>query len=199
MKISKEGIYTYFLRHFHSTLLVKSKDVNSFSLNIASHRRIINVSSVQPEVRTLCPSQLVIGQLECRSGGFRVKTKLLKVNGGHVAKYAPGEVQIKKPQFKIHVKAFEAKKEAKKNIVNLPQERYNRIRWLSAEQKLHGHRELNLAYFFPLIEANITKIVLNKQSGKLLVWYNPQGRLYDASGLYMYRRLGGREIEWKYE
>ena len=128
----------------------------------------------------------------CSGGGFRFAAQLVKVRGARIARYAPEEIKTRKIR-KLTIKV----REGVKRVTLLPQERANRLRWQVMRPRRDG--EMILAWFGPIVEDAIVKLTLNKQRGTLLIWYNPQSRRFDAKGLYMYRRLGGREnLEWRW-
>jgi hypothetical protein len=85
-----------------------------------------------------------------------------------------------------------------KQMVELPQERTNRLKWQSLRPpKKPG--EVILAWYGPLIEDAVIKLALEKARGTLLVWYNSQSKQFKTGGLYLYRRLGaGEKPEWRW-
>ena len=84
-----------------------------------------------------------------------------------------------------------------KQMLEIPQERTNRLKWQTHRPSEPG--EVLLAWYGPLIEDAVIKLALNKARGTLLVWYNSQSKQFKTGGLYLYRRLGaGEKPEWRW-
>jgi hypothetical protein len=88
--------------------------------------------------------------------------------------------------------------DALKQIRDMPLELSDMLKYQTVKPKLLNN-EMLLAWYGPIVEGAVIKLIWNKQRGTLLVWYNPQSRQYKAKGVYLIRRLGlGEKPEWRW-
>ena len=80
----------------------------------------------------------------------------------------------------------------------LGQERANILK-LQKKRPSIAKNEMILAWYSPIVDGAVERLVLDKQRGTLLVWYNPNSRQFKARGVYLIRRLGMSEKpEWRW-
>jgi hypothetical protein len=85
-----------------------------------------------------------------------------------------------------------------RGISSLPVELHSRLPWFRRRPGFPAAGEALLALYFPLMEDGVKKSVLNKESGSLLVWYNPL-RARKSRGLLLVRNFSlGGGLEWKW-
>lgn len=191
---NKEGIREYFSRHLLGRLKVFSLPLDGREVNVMSHKREVEVRGHAARERIVSSRKFIIEKIICASSVINVKNFESSVKGGKVAKYASGEINVKKIKLKFAARPQKWTKE----FLSLPQERHNRLKFLAEKNRKNAPGELNLAYFYPIIEDNIVKLVLNKQDGTLFIWYNPNARSFVPKGLYMVKHMGEKEIGWKW-
>lgn len=186
----------YFSRHFLGQV-----KVNSFSLSmemplILSIKRNVDTHPIRTSARVIGSRLFSLGKIGCSDKGFRVSLQLAKIKGAKIAKYALGELSVYTlPKIKNKLSV----KDGRKRMSLLPQERANRLQWQQLRPKKEG--EMLLAWFGPLVKDALVKLTLNKQRGTLLIWYNPQSRHFEVSGLYLYKYLRFRDsdnLEWRW-
>jgi len=192
--VSREDIRKYFSRYFLGRIPVHSFSINEQKINVLSLIRNVKVYRGAVKARIISPLKFVCGKLECASGGMKMKNWAAKILGGRIKSYAPGEIKAKGCPLKIAVKL----QKWRKQFALLPQERRNRLSFIPKSERVSNKNELNLAYFQPIIHDNVAKLVLNKQNGSLIIWYNAISRSFDSKGLYMYKRLGEKDIDWRW-
>lgn len=184
----------YFERHLFGRLEVRALPLGEREIEVRSARRKIDVGLILSRARVVSPLQFSLGKLSCVHRGIKMKDFCARVMGGRVEKYAPGEIKTSKIPLKFSPKT----RAWKKNFLALPQERRNRLSFVAEKLRPHHARELNLAYFYPIIEDNVARLVLNKQDGTLFLWYNPNGRAFSPKGLYMSKRMGDKDVNWRW-
>ena len=191
--INREDIRRYFSRYFLGRVPVHSLRVKAREIDVLSSCRNIEVHRGAVKARIISPLQFACGQLVCVSSGIKMNLSA-KILGGRIKSYAPGEIKSKKIPLNIAAKA----RKWRKQFELLPQERRNRLSFIPKNERVVNKNEFNLAYFQPIIHDNVVKLVLNKQNGSLFIWYNSIGRSFDPKGLYMYKRLGDKDVDWRW-
>lgn len=192
--VSKEGIREYFSRHLLGRLNIFSVPIGDHEVKSLSLKRKIDILGSLMKPRVVSPARFTLGKIVCISNGIKFGNFNVPVHGGRVEKYAPGEIKVKKPAFKFSIK----QKKWKKGFISLPQERHNRLKFIPFSSRISRKGELNLAYFYPIIEDIVARLVLNKQDGTLFVWYNQNVRGFAPKGLYMYKRMGEKDVDWRW-
>jgi hypothetical protein len=192
MPIHKSDVKDYIYRHFLGKITVHCFPLDVPPPSVAKLRTSVEVMAGHSKARVIAPIHLAPDKLSCSNGGFRVGKLIFAVYGARIAKYASGEIQARRLKTKISLEV----REGKKRLSQLPQERQNRLNFLPAEKRGIWENEIILAYFSPIVAADVVKIALNKQRGSLVLWYNAKGRHFDAKGLFMCKRLGARESQW---
>jgi hypothetical protein len=192
--VNREDIRNYFSRCFLGRIPVRSFQFNErkvctlkLSKNILVHKGVV-------KAKIISPLKFVCGKLACVSNGMRIKSLFIKVLGDRIKSYASGEIKAKKIPLKTVVKL----RKWQKKFALLPQERRNRLTFIPKSERIIYENEFNLAYFQPIIHDNVIKLVLNKQNGSLFIWYNAIGKCFETKGLYMYKRLGEKDIDWRW-
>ena len=192
--VNKEDIRKYFSRYFLGRIPVHSVSIFENEVIIKKLSRNIKVHGKTVNARIVSPLQFACGKLACVSSGMMMHNMLAKVYGDRIKKYASGEIKVKKISLRIAKKIHRWHKE----FSMLPQERRNSLSYIPKKERIVNINELNLAYFQPIIHDIVIKLVLNKQNGSLLVWYNSISRNSNPKGLYMYKRFGEKDIDWRW-
>jgi hypothetical protein len=192
--VNREDIREYFSRYFLGRIPVHSHHFNDNEVNIIKINRNIEVHGKNVKARIVSPLKYTCGRLACVTSGIKIENLCVKVLGDKIKSYASGEIHAKKISLKFSVKLRKWRKE----FALLPQERRNRLLFISKKDRIIDKNELNLAYFQPIIHDNVAKLVLNKQDGSLLIWYNSTNRNYNPKGLYMYKCFGEKDINWRW-
>lgn len=193
--VSKEGIREYFSRHLFGHLKVLSFPIAARDLEVLSPKRAVAALGNPIRARVVSSVRTAIGKIECKSSALNLREFKTSVKGGKVARYAPGEIKAKKLKIKFAVGI----KRWKKEFAALPQQRKNRLKFVPENMRRYQKGELELAYFWPIIENNVARLILNKQDGTLFVWYNPDARAFAPKGLFMFKRFGEKDVGWRWE
>ena len=192
--VNREDIRKYFSRYFLGRIPVHSVRFDDREVSINKLCRNIEVHGKTVKARIISPLKFTCGKLACVTSGITMKKMNAKVLGDRIKKYVSGEIKTKKVSLRIAVKLHRWRKE----FSLLPQERRNRLSFIPKNERINNINEFNLAYFQPIIHDIVMKLVLNKQNGSLLVWYNSINRNYNPKGLYMYKRIGDKDIDWRW-
>jgi hypothetical protein len=159
---------------------------------IFSLKRVVATRPIRTKMNVAGSTFFTFSGVACSNQGFRFSSQLVSARGSKIARYAQGEIEthtVSWPKATVRTD--------RKRMTILPQERTSRLQWQRIRPKKEG--EVILAWFGPIIEEAIVKLTLNKQQGTLLIWYNPQSRHFNASGLYLYRHMGRNEnLEWRW-
>ena len=186
-------------RHFLKEAEVcGSSDLSLDAPRIHTQRHSVETHSLQPKMPLIKTSSLTArSRLQApNSKGFQFSAVSVRARGERVHHYSAKGLKVfgsrmkNKHTLKVH--------NGLKQMVELPQERTNRLKWQSLRPpKKPG--EVILAWYGPLIEDAVIKLALEKARGTLLVWYNSQSKQFKTGGLYLYRRLGaGEKPEWRW-
>jgi len=192
--VNREDIRKYFSRAFLGRIPVRSISLNEQKVNILSLSREIEIHKGNVKARIVSPLKFACGKLACVSSGMKMKSLFAKVMGDKIKSYASGDIKAKRISVKISAKL----RKWLRNFALLPHERQNRLSFVPKKDRIIDKNEFNLAYFQPIIHDNVIKLVLNKQNGSLLIWYNSISRSYNSKGLYMYKRLGDKDVDWRW-
>jgi len=192
--VSREDIRKYFSRYFLGRIPVHSFSFNERKVSTLKISRSIIVHKGAVKTKIISPLKYACGKLACVSSGMRMKSLYTKVLGDKIKSYASGDIKAKKIPLKSVVRI----RKWQKKFALLPQERRNRLSFIHKSERVNVENELNLAYFQPIIHDNVIKLVLNKQNGSLFIWYNSIARCFEPKGLYMYKRFGEKDIDWRW-
>ncbi|MCL2767150.1 MAG: hypothetical protein FWE49_00240 [Synergistaceae bacterium] len=192
--VNREDIRKYFSRYFLGRIPVHSFCFSMHKMNVLNLNRNIEVYKGVAKARIISPLQFSCGKLACVNSSMKMKSLSAKIKGDKIKSYAPGEIKSKEVSLKIAVHL----RKWRKQFALLPQERRNRLSFIPINERVTEKNEFNLAYFQPIIHDNVSKLVLNKQNGSLFIWYNSINRSFDPKGLYMYKRLGDKDIDWRW-
>jgi hypothetical protein len=187
-----QDIRDYFSRHFLGRVKINSLSCVMIAPQVVSLRRKVGTFPIRTKMNVVGSTFFALSGVACSNRGFRFSGQLVKARGSKIARYAPDAIKAHRaPWLKATVRAD------RKRMDVLPQERASRLQWQRVRPKKEG--EVILAWFGPIVEEAIVKSTLNKRQGTLLIWYNPQSRHFNASGLYLYRRLGaGENLDWRW-
>ena len=168
--------------------------LNEHSVDVRKLNRNAKIHGGSVKARIISPLKFACGKLACKSSGIIIKNWFARTLGGRIKSYASGEIKANKISLKFVVKI----RKWLKYFSLLPQERRNRLSFIPKKERNINKDEFDLAYFQPIIHDDVAKLVLNKQSGALLVWYNSISRNFNPEGLYMYKRLGVKDVDWRW-
>jgi hypothetical protein len=192
--VNKEDIYKYFSRAFMGRIPVYYFRLNEHMVIVRRFGTKTKIHGGIVKARIMSPLKFACGKLACVSSGMRIKSLFAKALGGRIKSYASGAIKINKASLKFTVKM----RKWLKYFTLLPQERRNRLSFIPKKERNINKNEFDLAYFQPIIHDDVAKLVLNKQSGALLVWYNSISRNFNPEGLYMYKSFGVKDVDWRW-
>ena len=192
--VNKEDIRKYFSRCFLGRIPVYSVHIDEHKINAIKLNRNIRVFGKAVKARIIAPLRFNCDKLPCVSSGMSIKKMFAKIFGDRIKSYTPGEIKAKGISLRIAVKLCRWHKE----FSLLPQERRNRLSFIHKNERIINENELNLAYFQPIMHDNVAKLVLNKQNGSLLIWYNSISKNSSPKGLYMYKHFGDKDVDWRW-
>ncbi len=189
------------VKKFLSRSVFKRVDVKNLSSEISEAPKIFKLRSRVQTYKfegnitadVIKPIE-ILNELKCKTEGFKFSHGLLHVNGGFIKRYNKYDIKINAaPKLKMS-----QPKNALKQIIMMPQERMNRIKWQKMRPKL-APGEMVIAWYGPIVESAVLKLVLNKQPGTLLIWYDSRSRKFSTRGLFLCRRLdSGSRPEWRW-
>ena len=189
------GVRDYFSRHLLKHINVYKIDdftLEPPEIHKLSHEVITH--SVIPHVDVHAVSLKMHTRIKCRITSMKMKEHNVKAKSYLVKRYVKQDVKAHSQAVKAKIKTYDAMKV----IRDMPLELSDMLKYQSVKPKLLNN-EILLAWYGPIVEGAVIKLVWNKQRGTLLVWYNPQSRHYKAKGVYLIRRLGFNEKpEWRW-
>ena len=189
------GIRDYFSRH-----VLKQIDVfkiDDFSLEPPETHKLehtLNVAGIIPQVNVKAQSTQLYLRMKCKAVSKVFTERRVNAKSYLVRRYVRQEIKAHSHEVRAKIKTYDAMKV----IRDMPLEFSDMLKYQSNRPKLLPS-EMVLAWYGPIVEGAVIKLVWNKQRGTLLVWYNPQSRQYKAKGVYLIRRLGyGNKPEWRW-
>ena len=189
------GIRDYFSRHVMKRIDVYKIDdfrLEAPDVHILSHEVITH--SMKPEVKVNTQSVQMYTRIKCKAMSTGFPEKRVKAKSYLVKRYVKHDVKAHGHEVKAGIKVYDALKQ----IRDMPLELSDMLKYQTNKPKLLNN-EILLAWYGPIVEGAVIKLIWNKQRGTLLVWYNPQSRQYKAKGVYLIRRLGlGEKPEWRW-
>lgn len=192
-----EEIREYFARHVLGRINIHEGRVAIHRPPVFSLRSSVETYPLRTEMKVSSPEILAMhGNLKCSSSGFRFAAELVSVKGERIRRYSQHSNEIKIKNVKL-IKNIKPENGLKKFLI-YPQERANRLKWQRKRPPL-AQGEMVLAWYGPIVEGAVAKILLNKQRGTLLVWYNPASRKFDTKGVFLCKKLGvNSKPEWRW-
>ena len=161
---------------------------------VHSTRKSVETYTLKPELKVQVIAVPIPEKQKCNVQGFTLSQNRPEVRGFRVKLFTKQDVKIHTlpPRRKINI--FKATKK----IQGMPIELDNKLKFLRNKPIL-AKNEAILAWYWPIVDNAVIKLALDKQRGKLLVWYNPDSRHGKARGLYLIRRLAlGAKPEWRW-
>ncbi len=191
-----EQVKNFVSRHVSRRIDVRFHDVQISSFpEIKTKREKISVYPLKAktQVQTIKPLDFKT-ELECKVQGFKFEQGLLKVRGGFIKLFTKYDFKIRKVEKIKPVRP----KNSLRQIITIPQERMNRIKWQKLRPRV-APGEMVIAWYGPIVESAVLKLVLNKQAGTLLIWYDSRSRKFSTRGLFLCRKLeSGSRPEWRW-
>ncbi len=206
MKI--ERIRSALARLFLSRITVRSAAVPERRAEIHSCRRALAVRPLPllggPQIFSGFPKERKNGVV-VRSGNKELRSISVKggevrllggrapgVHGHPLGTYRLGPPGSIAPLRVSHRRGYE-------RIAALPQERASRLSQIRRRPSALRADEIPLALFYPLLQDNLEKSILNREKGTLLLWYNSSRRVSSSRALLLLRRTGGEGgLEWRW-
>ncbi|MBQ7154107.1 MAG: hypothetical protein IJR85_00935 [Synergistaceae bacterium] len=161
---------------------------------VHSARKSVETYTLKPEFSVKVLTLPMGEKQKCKVEGFSLSQKRPEAKGFRVKLYTKQDVKVRTlpPRRKINI--FKGTKK----IQGMPIELDNKLKFLKNKPPL-AKNEAILAWYWPIVDNAVIKLALDKQRGKLLVWYNPDSRHGKARGLYLIRRLAlGAKPEWRW-
>ena len=192
-----EGVRNFLARQVTGS--VKVFRIDDFNLDLPETHKLkssVEVTHFKPELKISVSKPFDFnGKIECTAKNIKfmlnnsVRTKKYKIK-----KYSKHDINVQKFSLNKKIKT----QKPLKQIQALPQERHNLIKFQKKRPNLASN-EMILAWYWPIVDKSVIKLVLNKQRGTLLVWYSSSSRHNKARGVYLIRRLGlGEKPEWRW-
>ena len=189
------SIRSYFARHVRKHIDVYR--IDDFALEapeIHTLEHQVNVTHIEPSMTVNVISWTSSVKMKCKASGRILQERRVNAKSYLVKRYVKQNVKAYSHDVKSKLKTYDAMK----LIRDMPLELSDMLKYQSVKPKLLNN-EMLLAWYGPIVEGAVIKLVWNKQRGTLLVWYNPQSRQFKAKGVYLIRRLGfGAKPEWRW-
>ena len=189
------GIRSYFARHIRKHIDVYR--IDDFALEAPEIHKLeheVNVTRIEPAMTVNVISWTSSVKMKCKASGRILQERRVNAKSYLVKRYVKQNVKAYSHDVKSKLKTYDAMK----LIRDMPLELSDMLKYQSVKPKLLNN-EMLLAWYGPIVEGAVIKLVWNKQRGTLLVWYNPQSRQFKAKGVYLIRRLGfGAKPEWRW-
>lgn len=186
----------YFSRHVLKNINVYK--IDDFSLEPPEIHKLdheVITHSMKPKTEIKTVKRNLTEGMKCKALSVKISDRRVKAKSQRVRQYVKQDIKAYRHEVKSRIKTYDAVK----LIRDMPLEFSDMLKYQTARPKLLPN-EIVLAYYGPIVEGAVIKLVWNKQRGTLLVWYNPQSRHYKARGLYLIRKLGfGAKTEWRWE
>ena len=194
-----EGMRDFIARHF--TRDVKVYRIDDFRMERPEAVKIkkrVEVFHTFPEIKLSASNpfdfEKIAKKITCTAKRFKLLNSPVKSRNIKIKRYVKQDVKTHTFSFNKKIKTFSPLKQ----IQALPQERKNMLKFQKKRPNI-ANNEMLLAWYGPIVEGAVEKLVLNKQRGTLLIWYNPGSRQFKARGVYLIRRLGlGSKPEWRW-
>ena len=133
-------------------------------------------------------------KIKCSAKRIKLLNEPVKSRNQKIKRYVKQDVKVHTFSFNKKIRTFSQLKQ----IQALPQERKNMLKFQKKRPNI-ANNEVLLAWYGPIVEGAVEKLVLNKQRGTLLIWYKPGSRQFKARSVYLIRRLGmGSKPEWRW-
>lgn len=203
-----EKIRSSLARLFLSRITVRSAAIPEITAKISTCRRNLAVRSVPllppPDVFSAVPKERKHGVV-VRSGNKQLRNIFVK---GGVVRLLQG----KTPGVHGHLLGTNrmgppgsiaplsvSSRRGYDRMASLPQERVSRLSQIKHRPSALRTGEIPLALFYPLLQDNLEKSILNREKGTLLLWYNSSNRVSSSRALLLLRRTGGEGgLEWRW-
>jgi hypothetical protein len=204
----RDDIRNFLRRLFLGKVTVRSHILGGRSIEVRSSEKKIEIrflrspervlgtvlfgASMYASVKGFLPAETTFGALrENVRGGTVSFGSRLSVKGWKIIRDR-SVFQRTVPVLSVHMQKGISR------ISSLPVELHNRLQWFRRRPVSSVAGEALLALYFPIMEDGVKKSVLNKESGSLLVWYNPL-RARKTRGLLLVRNFSlGRGLEWRW-
>ena len=158
-------------------------------------RTSVETYTLKPEFSVQVLTMPLHEKYKCKVNTLDImQGKKRKVKGFRVKLYTKADVKVKGLPKRRKISIIKATKRSQGMAIELD----NKLKFLKNKPAL-ANNEVILAWYYPIVDSAVIKLALDKQRGKLLVWYNPGSRHGKARGLYLIRRLGfGQKPEWRW-
>lgn len=191
-----EALRKYYAGHLSKRLNVyKIDDFRLIPPETHKLRHSVEAQSMKPEIRAaaLRPFEFP-GKMKCKAQSVNFSEHNISAKSYKIKRYVKQDIKAYSAQFKHKVRTVDVLKQ----IQTMPLELENRLKYQKEKPKI-SRNEMILAWYGPIVDGAVIKLVLNKQRGTLLVWYDPRSRKFSARGVYLIRRLGfGSKPEWRW-
>ena len=193
------GIRDFIARHV--TKRVKVYKIDNFDVDFPEIKKLkksVKVTHYKPEIKISVSKPFDFDkEIKCAAKNYKLqlsKEKAVKARKYKVKKYVKQDIKIQKFSLGKKIKTWKPLKQ----IQALPQERVNLLKFQKKRPNV-ANNEMILAWYWPIVDKSVIKLVLNKQRGTLLIWYSSSSRQNKARGVYLIRRLGfGEKPEWRW-
>ncbi len=194
-----EGMRDFIARHvIRDVKVYKIDDFRAEPPETVKIKSRVETYTLRPKIKITAskPFDLkeISREIECKAKRFKLSSEPVQARNQKIKRYVKQDVKTHNFSFNKKVRTFSQLKQ----IQSMPQERRNMLKFQKRKPNI-ANNEMLLAWYGPIVEGAVEKLVLNKQRGTLLVWYKPGSRQFKARGVYLIRRLGiGSKPEWRW-
>ena len=194
-----EGMRDFIARHvIRDVKVFRIDDFNLEKPEVIKNKKKVEVYHTSPELKLTASNpfdlEKIAKKIQCSAKRYNLLNAPVKSRNIKIKKFVKEDVKVHTFSFNKKIRTFSPLKQ----IQALPQERRNMLKFQKKRPNI-ANNEMVLAWYGPIVEGAVEKLVLNKQRGTLLVWYNPGSRQFKARGVYLIRRLGmGSKPEWRW-
>ena len=190
------GIRDFIARRvIRDVAVYKIDDFNVEPPEIVKTKKRVETQHIYPKINVSVGNPFDLDKkIPCSAKRYKLLTEQVKSQNQKIKRYVKQDVKTHKITLGKKIQTSSPLKQ----IQSYPQERANTLK-IQKKKPAVASNEMLLACYGPIVEGAVEKLVLNKQRGTLLVWYNSGSRQHKARNVYLIRRLGmGSKPEWRW-
>lgn len=194
-----EGMRNFIARHVvRDVKTYKIDDFRTEPPKVVKIKCRAETQAFRPEIKITASKpfniEKISKKIQCNAKRFQLAFKPVQSRNQKIKSYVKQDVKVHTFSFNKKIRTFSQLKQ----IQAMPQERKNMLKFQKKRPNI-ANNEMLLAWYGPIVEGAVEKLVLNKQRGTLLIWYKPSSRQIKARGVYLIRRLGmSSKPEWRW-
>ncbi|MBQ7197397.1 MAG: hypothetical protein IJS40_08315 [Synergistaceae bacterium] len=190
------GIRDFIARHaIRDVTVYRIDDFNVEPPEVVKTKTRVPTKRLYPQIKISVGNPFDLDKkIPCSAKRYKLLTEQVKSRNQKIKRYVKQDIKTHKITLGKKIKTSSPLKQ----VQAMPQERGNTLKILKKKPTV-ANNEMILACYGPIVEGAVEKLVLNKQRGTLLIWYNPGSRHNKAKNVYLIRRLGmGSKPEWRW-